>query len=69
MSREEFAAKIREAGRYAVRSATMNGKDMDFDPDALVQNLVVGMLGYWTNDGLSSDDWANPSDQQRKPQQ
>lgn len=30
------------------------------DPDALLQNLVVGFLGYWTNDGLSSDEWANP---------
>ena len=62
MTKEDFAAKIREAGRYAVRSATMKGKDMDFDPDALVQNLIVGMLGYWTDNGLTStgDDWANP---------
>lgn len=58
--RYELAEKIRAAGRYAVRSATMNGKEMDFDPDALIQNLVVGMLGYWTADGLSSDSWANP---------
>ena len=65
MSREEFAAKIREAGKYAVRCATMNGKEMDFDPDALIQNLLVGMLGYCTEDGLSSDAWMNPPDQQR----
>lgn len=58
--RQAFADKIREAGRYAVRGATMCGKEMDFDPDALLQNLVTGMLGYWTEDGLSSDDWANP---------
>jgi hypothetical protein len=66
MTKELFAAKIREATRYAIRSATMCGKDMDFDPDALVQNMQVGMLGYWTEDGLSSDDWANPPDQQRR---
>ena len=61
MTREEMAEKIREAGKYAVRSATMQGKEMDFDPDALLQNLVVGFLGYWTEDGLSGcDDWANP---------
>lgn len=61
-SREKWAEKIRAAARYAVRCATMNGKDDDFDPDALVQNMVVGMLGYWTADGLSSDDWANPKE-------
>lgn len=60
MSKEEFAEKIKIAGRYAVRCATMNGKEMDFDPDALIQNLLVGMLGYWTDTGLSSDEWANP---------
>lgn len=58
--RQEWAEKIRAAGRYAVRCATMNGAENDFDPDALVQNLVVGMLGYFTPDGLSSDSDANP---------
>jgi hypothetical protein len=38
----------------------MNGKDADFDPDALIQCLIVGFLGYYTPDGLSSDEWANP---------
>jgi hypothetical protein len=60
MNREQFSQAINEAGKYAVRCATMNGKDMDFDPDALLQNLVVGFLGYWTEDGLTDDDWANP---------
>lgn len=60
MTRQEFADRIKEAGRYAYRCATMNGKDTDIDPDALLQNLVVGFLGYWTENGLSSDEWANP---------
>lgn len=60
--REPMAQALRAAGRYAVRCATMNGKEDDFDPDALVQNLVTGFLGYWTPNGLSSDDWANPPD-------
>ena len=61
LTKEQMADKIRQAGKYAVRSATMQGKEMDFDPDALLQNLVVGFLGYWTEDGLSRiDDWANP---------
>lgn len=55
-SREEFARKIRMAARYAIRASTMNGRDTDFDPDAMVQNFVVGMLGYWTRNGLSSLD-------------
>ncbi len=60
--REVYADMIRKAARYAVRAATMKGKEDDFDPDALVQNMITGMLGYWTPDGLCGmDDWANPS--------
>lgn len=36
----------REAAKYAIRASTMNGKDMDFDPDAMVQNFVNAMCGY-----------------------
>lgn len=64
LSREQFAHAVRQAGKYAVRCATMNGQEMDFDPDALIQNLVVAMLGYWTKDGLTSDPedavWCDP---------
>jgi len=59
--RQKLNAMVREAARYAVRAATMRGRDEDFDPDALVQNMVVGLLGYHTADGLSGlDEWANP---------
>lgn len=54
--RKEFTDALRAAGRYAVRAATMNGKEIDFDPDALVQNIITGMLGYWTHDGYSHVD-------------
>lgn len=62
MTREEFAEHIRAAARYAVRASTMHGKNPDFDPDAMVLNVVVGMLGYWTSNGLTGpeDDWMNP---------
>lgn len=53
-TRREMADLIRTAGKYAYRCSTMNGKDTDIDPDALLQNLVVGLLGYWTHTGLSS---------------
>lgn len=53
LSRAEFAELIREVGHYAYRASTMNGKETDIDPDALLQNMVVGFLGYWTSDGLS----------------
>lgn len=58
--REAMRARVIEAARYAVRASTMNGERPDFDPDAMVLNFVVAMLGYHTPDGLSSDDWANP---------
>lgn len=60
LTRREFAELLHEAGKYAYRCATMNGREPDLDPDALLQNLVVGLLGYWTADGLSSDEWMNP---------
>jgi hypothetical protein len=53
--RADWADKIRAAAKYAVRGATINGTEEDFDPDAMVQNMVVGMLGYFTPDGLSRD--------------
>lgn len=60
MTRDEFRSKIIEAARYAIRASTMNGKENDFDPDALAGNFAIGLLGYHTDDGLSSDAWANP---------
>jgi hypothetical protein len=65
MTRQEFADRIRIAGKYAIRASTMKGKEMDFDPDAMLQNLVVGLLGYWTDDGLTNDEWANPESRTR----
>ena len=59
--RKEMADMLVAAGRHAVKAATMDGKEMDFDPDALIQNLVVGMLGYHTENGFSSDDFDNPT--------
>lgn len=50
-SRNEKAEEIRAAARYAIRASTMNGAENDFDPDAMVQNMIVGLLGYWTHDG------------------
>ena len=53
--RQEMAEQIRAAAKYAIRASTYNGKETDFDPDAMVQNFVVGMLGYWTDDGTSKE--------------
>jgi hypothetical protein len=58
--RLRFEDAIRAAARYAVRASTMKGKDEDFDPDAMVWNMIVGLLGYNTPNGLSADEWANP---------
>lgn len=51
--RKIWEAKICDAARYAIRGATMCGADEDFDPDALVQNLIVGLLGEHTPNGTS----------------
>ena len=53
-TRDRLVEDIRAAARYAIRASTMNGQEKDFDPDAMVQNLIVGMLVYWTEEGNSS---------------
>jgi hypothetical protein len=42
---DSYRAAIVAAIRYAVRGATMCGKEMDFDPDAIVQNAVYALCG------------------------
>lgn len=58
--RRQLTEIVMEAAKYAMVSSTMCGQDEDIDPDALVQNMVVGLLGYHTEDGLSDEDWQNP---------
>lgn len=53
-NRKVMEQKIREAAKYAIRASTMNGKIDDFDPDAMVGNFIVGLLGYYTPTGDSS---------------
>ena len=52
--RKMWADDIRKAAKYAIRASTMKGKEQDFDPDAMVQNFIVGMIGYHTGDGNST---------------
>ena len=54
--RADLQDRVRAAAKYAIKGATMSGKDEDFDPDALIQNLIVGLFGYHTPDGLSELD-------------
>ncbi|TXH51644.1 MAG: hypothetical protein E6Q97_17820 [Desulfurellales bacterium] len=48
-------AEVVAAIRYAIRGATMCGKEKDFDPDALVQNAVYALCGPFTKP-LTFDD-------------
>lgn len=41
----ELESRVKEAARYAVRAATRCGKEMDFDPDAMVQDIVYALCG------------------------
>jgi len=42
-------SKFKDVVKYAVKCSTMSGKYMDFDPDAMIQNFMVGMFGYYKN--------------------
>lgn len=52
---------LRDVGKYAARASTCNGTNMDLDPDALVKNFIIGMIGYYTPTGLSIDHENNSS--------
>lgn len=45
----EYRAAVKEAIKWAVRGATMNGKEPDFDPDALVLNATYALCGPVTS--------------------
>lgn len=67
--RDVWVDKVRAAAKYAIRASTMNGKEIDFDPDAMVQNMVIGMLGYYTVDGNFNSgfgDWGDDKEKQKK---
>jgi len=49
-TRIQLENMFRDVIKYAVRGTTASGTDMDFDPDALVQNFFVGMFGYYPSD-------------------
>src|SRR3990167_3556605 len=51
MTRKMWADAIKEAAKYAVRASTENGKIDDFDPDAMVRNFIIGMIGFYTPNG------------------
>lgn len=54
--RNEVVAAV----RYAVRGATMCGKEPDFDPDALVQNAVYALCGSFGRTALATTVQASP---------
>ena len=47
-------AEVVSAIRYAIRGATMCGKETDFDPDALVQNAVYALCGPYRSVALAT---------------
>lgn len=46
---------VNHGGKYGVKAATSNGREDDFDPDALVRNIEIGLFGLFTADGLTGD--------------
>lgn len=49
-ARVALVKAVREGVKYGLQSAGC-GEDDDWDPDAVVQNAIVGVLGYFTPDG------------------
>jgi hypothetical protein len=45
-TRMRLESIFRKVVKYAIQASTMSGKDMDFDPDAMIQNFLVGLFGY-----------------------
>ena len=64
----ELRDAVVSAVRYAIRGATNCGKEVDFDPDALVQNAVYALCGPFTSPPASKQrvDWIDPNDKTQK---
>lgn len=60
--RKMWEELISEGVMYGIKAATMNGKEDDFDPDALVRNVLIALFGYYTPNGLSFEEMFNPDD-------
>ncbi len=58
--RRVLSRHVANAVRYGIKVATNNGKEKDFDPDAIVQGVLVGLFGYHTTTGLTHWDGAMP---------
>ena len=54
--RKPLEKALESAAKYAVKMSTVRGQIIDFDPDAMVRNFIVGMLGYYTGTGFSDLD-------------
>jgi len=57
--RAAYEEAVRDASRWAIKSTTNNGTDMNFDPDTMVEHFVIALLGYNTADGTGAP-WENP---------
>ena len=58
----ELRDAVVSAVRYAIRGATNCGKEVDFDPDALVQNAVYALCGPFTSPPASKP-WVGLTDE------
>jgi hypothetical protein len=59
----ELRNAVVSAVRYAIRGATNCGKEVDFDPDALVQNAVYALCGPFTSPPASKP-WVGLTNQE-----
>jgi hypothetical protein len=50
--RPEIEEAVRQAVRYALKTAERHGMTGDFDWDAVVQNAIIATVGYYTVDGM-----------------
>lgn len=49
--RAEIEEAVKQAARYALKTAERHGMTGDFDWDAFVGNVIVGVVGYYTENG------------------
>ena len=54
LNHQAHGETVRAAIRYAIRGATMCSKDVDFDPDALVQNAMYALCGPFGGNALAA---------------
>lgn len=60
--RAELQEAVRQGVQYSLKVSGLDGSE-SVDPDAIVQNAIIGIVGYFTPDGTNTTSYLKPADE------